>query len=351
MNVQRPGKRVSIRDVARAASTSVSTVSRVISNPSYPVSRELRERIQKAIKELNYAPDSAAQMLKKGFNNILGLILRDIANPYFGEIAKGVTEQAMKKGFLCFVCNTERNVENEIHYLELFWRHKVKGVILAGGGIDVRSYRSILHRYIARSHQYGIRIVGLAPQILDLPLVTIDYQKAAQTILQYLIERGHRRIAMISGMETVLTSREHFKGYREVMEMHRIPFDASLFLYGDFTEQEGYDCARRLDIKGKGITAIACGSDAIALGVIHYLSEQGIRVPEDVSIIGIGDIPQSKFTVPPLTTLHVPRYEMGVRAVDMITRTEEPMLGEKVLFTPSLMERKSVIPLKRGIHE
>jgi len=347
--VQRPGKRISIRDVAKAASTSVSTVSRVISNPTYPVSPELRERIQKAIKELNYSPDSAAQMLKKGFNNILGLILRDIANPYFGEIAKGVTEQAMKKGILCFVCNTERNVENEIHYLELFWRHKVKGVILAGGGIDVRSYRTILQRYVARSHQYGIRIVGLAPQILDLPLVTIDYQKAAFTILQYLMERGRRRIAMISGMETVLTTREHLEGYREALKMRGIPFDGSLFLCGDFTEQEGYDCARKLDIEGKGITAIACGSDAIAIGVIHYLSERGIRVPEDVSIIGIGDIPHSKFMVPPLTTLHVPRYEMGVRAVEMITRPEEPMRGEKILFTPTLMERKSVATLKGGL--
>jgi DNA-binding LacI/PurR family transcriptional regulator len=96
----------------------------------------------------------------------------------------------------------------------------------------------------------------------------------------------------------------------------------------------GYDCARKLDIEGKISTAIACGSDAIAIGVIHYLSERGIRVPEDVSIIGIGDIPHSKFMVPPLTTLHVPRYEMGVRAVEMITRPEEPM-----------REKRSCLPL------
>ncbi|MBP7495202.1 MAG: LacI family DNA-binding transcriptional regulator [Spirochaetales bacterium] len=337
-------KRVSIRDVAIKANTSITTVSRVLSNPSYPVSRDLRERIQDAIKALNYTPNSAAQMLKKSFNNILGLIVRDIANSYFGEIAKGVTEQAMREGFLCFVCNTERNVEREIEYLELLWRHKVKGVILAGGGIDVRPYQSILRKQLQHGHQYGLRIVGMAPQTLEIPMVTIDYKEAARSIIQHLIGFGHTRIAMISGLSTVLTAQDHREGYQAALSSHGIPYREEFFLHGDFTEQEGYNCAQRLRVREHNITAIACGSDAMALGAIHYLNEIGIHIPREVSIVGIGDIPQSKFTVPPLTTLHVPRYEMGVRAVEMITRQEEPLPGECILFKPQLVERKSVAP-------
>jgi DNA-binding LacI/PurR family transcriptional regulator len=149
---------------------------------------------------------------------------------------------------------------------------------------------------------------------------------------------------MISGLSSVLTAQDHKEGYQAALSAHGIPIGKSFSSMGILPNRKGTTCAQRLRVREHNITAIACGSDAMALGAIHYLNESGIHIPGEVSIVGIGDIPQSKFTVPPLTTLHVPRYEMGVRAVEMITRQEEPLPGECILFKPQLVERKSVAP-------
>ncbi len=335
-------KRISIRDVAKLSGSSITTVSRILNGVAYPVSDERRKRVMEAIRELNYSPNNAAQMLKKGFTNLIGLIVRDIADPYFGEIAKGVTEKAMRLGFLSFICNTGRSPENELEYLELLWRHKVRGIILAGGGIGTPAYQEKLKKQLQRGRQYGQRLIGLAPQITDIPVVTIDYAAAARTLTDYLWNKGHRRIALVSGAETVLTSRDHLRGYRESLRSRSMPESEELVAFGDFTEKAGYEAAARLCGTEARPEAIVCGSDTIAMGVIHHITERGLRVPEDVSVIGIGDIPQSRYTIPPLTTIRIPRYEMGCRAVEMIARADDSAFDEDVTFKPVLIERKSV---------
>jgi len=335
-------KRISIRDVARLSGSSITTVSRILNGVAYPVSDERRNRVMEAIRELNYSPHNAAQMLKKGFTNLIGLVVRDIADPYFGEIAKGVTEKAMKLGFLCFICNTGRSPENELEYLELLWRHKVRGIILAGGGIGTPSYQEKLKSKLQRGRQYGQRLIGLAPQITDIPVVTIDYAAAVRMLTDHLWEKGHRRIALVSGSETVLTSRDHLRGYRDGLRSRSVPESEELVVFGDFTEKAGYEGAARLFGTEPRPEAVVCGSDTIAMGVIHSITEQGLRVPQDVSVIGIGDIPQSRYTIPPLTTIRIPRYEMGSRAVEMIARMDESPFDEDVTFKPVFVERKSV---------
>jgi LacI family transcriptional regulator len=340
-------KRISIHDVAKKAGSSITTVSRIINGTDYPVSEERRKRILEAIRELNYSPNTAAQMLKKGFSNVIGLIVRDIADPYFGEIARGVSEQAGKLGFLCFVCNTGRNPESEIEYMELLWRHKVRGIILSGGGLSTRKYVDSLKRQLDRGKQYGLRIIGLAPQALSIPYVSVDYAATAEYMTAHLYDRGHRSIAFVSGAEIVLTTRDHLRGYRRFLESRNIAFDTDLVAYGDFTERAGHEGCSEIMSRGKPFTAVFCGSDTIAMGVINCLEEKKLRVPRDVSVVGIGDIPQSRYIIPPLTTVKIPRYEMGARAVDMIARPEESFLGEDVVFKPVLVERQSVKNLSR----
>jgi len=334
-------KRTSINDVARRAGVSISTVSRIINNTAYPVSAELRRKVLQAVEALHYSPSIAAQGLRRGSSNVVGLIVRDIADHYFGDIARGVTERAMQLGCLAFVCNTGRNPESEMRYHELLWQHRVQGIILGGGGMDTPEYRRILGRQLQRCEQYGLRLVGLGPQGLGMPAVTVDYAQVARTITERLLAAGHRDIAFITGSRQVFTSQEHIAGYRAPLESRGVAPQETLVLYGDFTEQAGYERCRHLLSGGRRFTALCAGSDTIAIGVLHALNEAGLRVPDDVSVIGVGDIPPARYMAPPLTTVRIPRYEMGVRAVEIATG-EVPVPDHPVMLSPELVERRSV---------
>lgn len=332
---------MSIHDVARQAGVSITTVSRIINNTDYPVSPAFRRRVLQAVEELHYVPSISAQGLRRSFNNVIGLIVRDISDHYFGEIARGVTERAMERGYLSFVCNTGRNPENEMTYHELLWQHQVRGIILGGGGIGTEEYGKILSRQLRRCERYGLRLVGIGPHGKNVPMVTVDYAGVARSIAGRLLASGHRRIAFVTGSRPVFTSLEHIAGYRQVLEEHGVPFDAGLVLYRDFTERGGYEGCRQLLAGGRPFTAVCAGSDTIAIGVLHALKEAGRRVPEEVSVIGIGDIPPARYMAPPLTTMRIPRYEMGVRAVDIIT-AEAAAPEHPVVLATELVERQSV---------
>jgi LacI family transcriptional regulator len=332
-------KRVSISDVAARAGVSISTVSRVINDTGYPVSAAVRARVLAAVEELHYSPDLAAQGLRKRFNDIVGLIVRDISDNYFGEIAKGVSERAMELGLLSFVCNTGRNPANELEYHELLWRHRVRGIILSGGGIDTPEYRTILERQLARSRQYGLALVALNPQGMPVTSVTVDYARVASMMVAYLAERGHRSIALISGRATVVTTHEHIRGFRAELAARNIPLEEGAIETRDFTEEGGYEGCRALLGRGRPCTALCAGSDSIAVGAVHALHEAKIAIPEQISIISVGDVPQARFVRPPLTTVAIPRYRMGVLAVDMIAG-RAPM--ETAILEPSIVERSSV---------
>jgi len=332
--------RISIQHVARHAGVSITTVSRIINNVDYPISDDIRRKVEQAVQELHYSPNLAAQRLRSSFNNVIGIIARDISNSFFAEIAKGATERAMEHGYLCFVCNTGRNAATELEFHELLWKNRVKGIILSGGGLDTEAYRKMLQRQLERARRFGLRLVACAPQGVELPLVTIDFCAIARLVTGYLIERGHKRIAFITGRPDVITSQEHLRGYRSELTVRGLGIDPGLGACGDFTEQAGYETCRGLLERRAGMTGVCCGSDAEALGVIHALNERGLGVPSDVSVVGIGDMPVAGYAKPPLTTVRVPRYEMGARAVETILAEGE---APPLLFLPcELIERESV---------
>lgn len=341
------GRRVSIADVARRAGVSITTVSRVINRVDYPVSESLKARVLEAVEALQYAPNRAAQGLRHEFSNLIGLIVRDISDGFFGEIAKGVTTRAMQKGYLSFVCSTGRNPENELEYLELLWQHRVRGIVLTGGGFDTPEYRDILSRQLERRKRFGMRIVAVGSQKVKLDIVTVDYRKIVRSMTRYLIERGHERIALVTAQEKVITSQEHLEGFRWGLRQCGIAFERDVVEFGDFTERAGYEACKRLLARSNDVTAICAGSDTIAIGVIHALTESGKRVPEDISVIGIGDLPQAQFMKPPMTTVSVPRCSMGERAVDMILEESPSTATERVVFETQIIERKSVMRLPR----
>ena len=311
-------KRVSIGDVAKLAKVSIATVSRVINDTGYPVSKEARERILDAVDQLHYTPSYAAQRLRRDFNPVIGLIVRDIANSFFGEIARGATERAMELGHLSFVCNTGRDAANEMEFHELLWKNRVRGILLIGGGIDTPEYQRMMEKQILRCNKFGLRIVANAPQGVELPMVTVNLEKISFEITEYLLKLGHQSIGLITGEQGVMTSRRHLDGYSKALSQQQIPVDMNLVRLEAFTEKCGYNsCKEMLESQLKP-TAICCGCDPIAVGVLHALHEANLKVPEDVSLISIGDTPMASHLRPALSSVCVPRYEMGAKAVELI---------------------------------
>ncbi len=337
-------RRVSITDVAQKAEVSITTVSRVINNVDYPVSQEARDRVLDAVQELNYTPNLSAQYLRKSFNNVIGLIVRDIANPYFGEIGKAVTEMAMGMGYLSFVCNTGRDPEEEVRIQELLWQHRVQGIILAGGGMSSPDHVKVLEKQIERSREHGFVIVSVAPQALPVRLVSVDYVHVAHMMTSYLAARGHRRIGFISGRADVLTCQHHVEGYKAAVNKAGLSFDEQYIVHEDFTETGGYRGLMDLLSRRLGITAICAGSDIIATGALQAAQHRNMSVPRDLSVIGVGDLPQARYTSPPLTTVVIPRYEMGRKAVELVLRGEVETSPD-IMFQPQIIERSSVAEL------
>lgn len=334
--------RISIEDVAERAGVSITTVSRVVNNTAHPVSEKTRKKVLKAIQELDYKPDLSAQSLRQSFNNIIALIARDISDPYFGEMARGVTERASKYGVLSFVCNTGRNPENEIQYHELLWQYRVRGIILGGGGLNLDAYRLKLQEQMNRYKENGHRIVSLAPQGLDMDYVMIDNRRVGEVSAEYLIARGHTSIAYISGPKNVYTSLERMEGYELGLKKHNLPINELMIAYSDNSWKGGYEAANVLLDRPIKFTGMCCGNDNIAIGALRAFKERGLATPQDISIVSVGDLPNAKYAAPPLTTVKVPLYEMGARAVDIIMSDDPQDYNANIIFNTSIMERQSV---------
>ena len=263
--------------------------------------------------------------------------MRDISDPYFGGIAKGVAERASQLGYLSLVCSTGRNPEDELRYHDILWQHRVKGIILAGGGLDQFDYKQKLSKQLARHDKYGLKIVALAPQGMEIPYVMIDDYEAGRRITEYLIQRGHRNICFISGPQKVYTSIEQVKGYKTI-DHAGIEFSTEHVSYSDFTWKGGYDACKVLLSKVKNMTAICCANDNIAIGAMSAVKEQGLTIPEDISFMSIGDLTEAMYADPPLTTLCIPRYEIGVLAVDAIVEGKDNIA---VIVDTKIIERRS----------
>ncbi len=340
--------RQSIRDVAREAGVSITTVSRVLNNVDYPVSSELRDRVLNAAERLKYAPNRSAQSLKRATTDVIGLIVRDIQFAFFGQVARGVTEGSLEQGCLAFICNTGRSLEKEFAYHELLWQHRVRGVIVAGGGIADARYTEILSRQIERMDTEGLKVLALAPQGIELPCLSYDHRALGRRMTEYLLKAGHRKIGFIAGPSNVITSQEHVRGYRLAMEEWGVPFDESEVAYGAFSEEGGDLACQQLLNRTSSFTALCAGNDNMAVGAMHTLGERGIRVPDDVSIVGIGNSVAGRYVRPQLTTYDTFRYETGVHAVECLLndRPLEDSVQDQIrapFLKPRLIERGSVL--------
>jgi LacI family transcriptional regulator len=330
-----------IKDVAHLAGVGVGTVSRVLNNSGY-VSVETKRKVEMAIDQLSFSPSPLARDLTLKITHTIGLLLPDIANPFFPAMAKAVEYTASQHGYGVFLCNTDNNPREEEAYVNMFRVKRVDGVVW--GGIDVRA------DLIEQLQTSGINVVLLdrfiAGAIVDT--ITIDNIKAARAATEYLYRLGHRVIGHIAGPLDLSTSKDRAEGYERALRDSGIGYSPALVAEGDFQFDGGYRGASDLLDSGHPITAIFAANDLMAVGAMHACTDRGLRVPEDVSIVGFDDIPMASIVRPRLTTIAQPSYQLGMTAATLlIDRLEGHHDGppRQMVLETTLILRETCMPL------
>lgn len=302
-------RKITIREVAKRAGVSISTVSRVLNRRAHDYIREnTRQRVLKAIEQLNYKPDRRAQSLRGIATKIIGLIIPNRLNPYFEQLAQAIEEVCFDEGYGILLCNSDNNLERESIYLDLLERQKVDGIIISTVGLTKEKFNELIAR--------GIPVVLIDEDVpgVNAPAVFANNYMGGCQATQHLIELGHRKIAFISGPMNLLSSRERYRGYCDTLIKYGIKVKKELFKEGTFTYERGYKVTWELLDEKKEFTAIFCSNDLMAFGAMRAIQDRGKKVPRDYSIVGFDDMYFSSISNPQLTTVAQPVKEMAFRA-------------------------------------
>jgi LacI family transcriptional regulator len=339
----------SLTEVAKAGGVSLATASRVLNpNNTHPVSDEVRARVLAAAAQLNFSVNGLARGLKVKRAQTVAAIVHDFCDPFFNAVARGVTDAAESAGYLTMLCNSSRDPDKELRYVQLAQEQRVAGVLFAGGGFASRSYRSAMAQQIATLRSYGAHAIALEPRGARMPAEIPDNRGGAQAGTAHLIALGHRRIAFIDGPEQVLTSRDRLSGYRDGLEAGGLPFDEALVASGGFTEAGGRAATAAILDREAGVTAVFASNDSMAIGCMVELRSRGLAIPGDVSLVGFDDIPTVQWVDPQLTTVRVPMEEIGAAGVARLLALlngEAPADDRRVTVHPcELVVRASTAP-------
>jgi LacI family transcriptional regulator len=326
---------VTIKDIAKATGVSYATVSRAL-NGRAGVKEDTRKLILEEAKKMGYQPNAIARGLVLKYTHTLALVIPDITNPFFPEIARGVEDAASLLGYSIFLCNTNWDVEKEKQYLKMLQEKRVDGVILHPAfGVEEEHY-----------NDFNIPIVLLnrIPSMGNYSSIEVDNVRGGFLAAKHLIEAGYKKLAFIGGSESSFSNSERQVGFKLALNKYKLKVDESLILSGSFKSKSGYDNLLKL-IKSDNIPdAVFAGNDLIALGILHCAQEQGLRVPEDLGIIGFDDIPYADLPQVQLTTIAQPKYQMGKYAIELLLKELNDKTKreiKRIILEPELIIRKT----------
>jgi LacI family transcriptional regulator len=358
---------VTLADVAARAQVSSATVSRVLSG-NYPVAEATKARVLRAVDELDYVLNGTASALAAATSDLVGILVNDIADPFFGIIAGAAQSEigGARPGpgggeKLAVVCNTGGSPERELNYLTLLQRQRAAAVVLTGGAVEGPEHAAAVAAKLGRLAAAGTKVVlcGRPPLAAAASgasgrepgtavTLAFDNRGGARRLTEHLLSLGHRRIGYVAGPADRTTTRHRIEGHRAALAAARLTADAAdaerLTVYGSYDRASGYDGALELLRRSPDLTAIAAANDTIALGVCAALRDRGLRIPQDVSVAGFDDLPFSVDAVPALTTVRLPLYEAGARAGRLAMGRETPPPGGVATIRSDLMARASTAP-------
>lgn len=297
--------------VAERARVSVTTVSRVMNDRAADISPETRERVLEAARELRYRPSSLAAALRKGYTRTVGLIVPDISDAYFHQIARGVDDAAQSADYTVVLCNTDRIAQKERSSIEVLYDRNVDAIIFAGGGVDDEVHLHNLPWDL-------MHVVTVGPHLLPFPSIRVDDVGTIKMAMGHLFEQGCERVLCIAGRENWLISAERIEGYRQALDDRGLPYEPELVVAGDFTVLAGHDAVVAALDAGVHFDGIMAFNDYTAVGAMRALDERGVRIPEDVAVVGCDDIPLASLVRPTLTSVSFPQRDFGRAAMETV---------------------------------
>jgi LacI family transcriptional regulator len=331
----------SLTDIARRAGVSPSTVSRVLAGSRHPVSAATQERVTRAAQALNFRPNLLARGLATSRSKVLGAIVHDISDPYFGTIVRGLEECARAGNYHLFVCGSDRDAERELAQVEALMSRRVDGLIFTGGGIDDPTYQRKLRRVLADYRRQGGVVVQLAPAAVPARRIEPDNRGGSEMVVRHLAELGHRRIGYVSGPAHIRTSAIRLEGFRAGLAAAGLRANDRFIACGEFSVGGGAKAAAELVSGGLNLTAIVAANDITAFGVLDELDRRGIRVPEDISVAGFDDIEAASLVRPRLTTARIPIAELGRAGAEMAQALLAGKRPRSVVLPAELVVRDS----------
>jgi len=325
----------SIKDVAEKAGVSVATVSHVINDTRF-VAEATRAKVETAMEELQYVPNSIARSLRTNKSKTVGLLVPDISNFFFTAIAESIEKVLRENGYNLVLCNTDEDLAIERQNIALLNAQLVSGMIIAPTAHDFN------YRKLFKDEKFPLVFIDRETDNLQCDTVIVDGMSATKQAVSILIEKGHRKIGYIKGLAGLSTSNDRFLGYAEALQEHGIEVDESLVYCGDSRRESGYGLCLRL-LKDKEVTAMYVSNNLMAVGAMQCLADQDVKIPEQMAIIGFDDYNWATITNPPLSTIKQPTGELGAKAARLIVeRIENPDAPyKKHIFAAEFIQRKS----------
>ena len=338
-------KAVTIKDIARLCNVSIATVSRVINNKPDGVGEKTVEHIRKVIHDMDYQPSSIARSMITKRSHTIGLVIPDIRNPFFSELARGVEDVCNGVSFGCFLCNTDGSIEKENEYIRLLRGRVVDGVLFTTQN-NIEFNEAFFD--FQKAHYPFCLIERYITEMPSVPGVYVDNLKGAYDMTDFIIKKGHRKVAFISGPLSTSNARLRRDGYLQAMRDNGLEVDDSLVVEGNYRFSGGYAAAKKLaEGRRPTFTALFASNDLMALGAYKYLEEQGYQIPQDISIAGFDNIAYPPVLRPKLTTIEIPAYELGKRAAQMLFQLirGETLEEPRHVFAPIMRDNGSVAAL------
>jgi len=335
-------RKATITDVARVAKVSIQTVSAVV-NQRHGISDPTRERVLHAIENLQYRPNGIASSLRAQKSHTIGVVIPTITNPFFPEFVRGAEDAASEKGYSIFLCNADEDPEKEIQYLRLLQRHRVAGILVSY--VCGPAASEPVSRELAL-HHLPIACLGAAQPGQGIVSLRVSESGITKVAVEHLLGLGHRRIAFITPPPSKNIAQMRIEGFNQALIEADLQVRPEYLVDGGFDLQDGIRGTEQLLSLRFLPTAVVAANDLVAIGVISTLKKHGHRVPADISIVGIDDIPMASLLDPPLTTVSQPIYEMGRQGMEnILLRIQNPQLDtSEIMFETRLTIRQSTAP-------
>lgn len=320
----------SIKDVARKAEVSISTVSNVINGTKY-VSDELKQKINRVIAELNYEVDPVARSLKSKRTMSIGVIITNINRVFFTQVIKGIEDTASKKKYSISFCNSDDKIETEKHFVQMLKNNWLDGIILDSVA-DMEEIEYFKYLSSLGNHKKHIPVVSIERRIegYGIDSIVVNNKEGSSMATRHLIECGCKRITHITGPLNSCMVQDRLQGYREEIINKGFEIDEKLIVPGDFSPLSGYQAVKQLLLNGDEFDGIFAANDQMAIGAMKAIKEYGYRVPEDIKVVGFDNTFVASIVEPSLTSINIPKYKLGILAAETIIKKIENDSNETV---------------------